>query len=135
MHVHCIFPPIFVKLFQGIWSFCCFFYLKEKCAPYWPNSSTTSQQQHGEITVTLDSEIDRSAYVITKLYISHGKVCNLFSTYHFISSIVFFYFSYNIRGSMGLVCDSQIEILVNLDHPLFMNDFAIKIRFLHVQSK
>ena len=53
-----------------------FFYLKEKCAPYWPNSSTSHQQQYGEITVTFDSEIDRGGYVITKLYISHGRVCN-----------------------------------------------------------
>jgi len=46
---------------------------EEKCAPYWPNSSTSHQQQYGEITVTFDSEIDRGGYVITKLYISHGR--------------------------------------------------------------
>eukprot|EP00795_Rhopilema_esculentum_P011401 gene11401-21599_t len=46
---------------------------EEKCAEYWPSPNSKTQVKYDDITVTFDSKVDAGGYVITKLYISHGK--------------------------------------------------------------
>ena len=79
-----MFPP-FVFLEQ---SYLHLFYLQEKCAEYWPSPNSKTQVQYDDITVTFDSKVDAGGYVITKLYISHGKVG--FSVFFFILKLDYY---------------------------------------------